>query len=129
MEWAYRDLAGIDTVGAGYKRILIRPRVPSAGSNPDQKPIDVVKAHYDSIHGRIASAWQRQKGTFVLDVTIPPNTTARVVLPDATAERTTESGSVIAAAQGIRSVAPAGADLAVEVSAGRYHFEVRGGAN
>jgi len=125
MEWAYRDLAGIDTIGAGYRQILIRPRVPTAGSNPDQKPIDAVNAHYDSIHGRIASAWQREAGKFVLEVTIPANTTARIVLPAATAERTSESGVALAPGNGIRSVAVAGQDLAVEVGAGRYRFEVR----
>ena len=127
MEWAYRDLAGIDTLGAGYRRILIRPRVPQAGSNPEQKPIDAVTAHYDSIHGRIASAWRQEAGHFALDVTVPPNTSARIVLPAATAERTTESGAPLAADRGIRSFAAAGSDLAVEVGAGRYRFEVRTG--
>jgi len=66
MEWAYRDLAGIDTLGAGYRQILIRPRVPTAGSNPDLQPINTVKAHYDSIHGRIASLWKKESGKFYL---------------------------------------------------------------
>ena len=127
MEWAYRDLAGIDTLGAGYRRILIRPRVPQAGSNPEQKPIDAVTAHYESIHGRIASAWRQEAGRFRLDVTVPPNTSARIVLPAATAERTTEGGAPLAAGRGIRSFAAAGSDLAVEVGAGSYRFEVRTG--
>ena len=57
-EWMFSQLAGIQTDGPGYKRIIIRPTPPSPGSNPDQKPIDWVRAHYDSIHGRIASAWK-----------------------------------------------------------------------
>ncbi len=125
MEWAYRVLAGIDTDGAGYRRIIIHPRPPTPGSNPDQTPINWVKAHYDSINGRIASAWKLDSGTFTLDVTIPANTTASVFLPNATAERATESGAPLANAPGIRSVAAEDDALKVDVAAGTYHFVVR----
>ncbi len=125
MEWAYRVLAGIDTEGAGYRTIVIRPRPPTPGSNPDQTPIHWVKAHYDSINGRIASAWKLEGGVFALDVTIPANTTASVFLPAATAERTSERGAPLAQAKGIRSIAAAGKALKVDVGAGSYRFEVR----
>ena len=126
MEWAYRVLAGIDTDGPGYRRIVIRPRPPTQGSNPDQPPIHWVKAHYDSINGRIASAWKLESGAFTLDVTIPANTSASVFLPGATAGRTTEGGVPLASPgiTGIRSVAAAGRDLKVEIGAGTYRFEV-----
>lgn len=126
MEWAYRVLAGIDTDGPGYRRIVIRPRPPAAGSNPDETPIDWVKAHYDSINGRIASAWKHTAGSFTLEVTIPPNTTASIHLPQATVERTTESGAPLAGKiAGIRAVAPLADALRVDVAAGSYRFEVR----
>jgi alpha-L-rhamnosidase len=128
MEWAYRVLAGIDTDGAGYRRIVIRPQPPSAGSNPEQAPIDWVTAHYDSINGRIASAWKRAPGgAFALDVTVPANTTATVFLPEAAADRATESGASLTSAKiaGIRRVAPEGTALRVEVGAGTYRFAVR----
>ena len=84
-----------------------------------------MKAHYDSINGRIASAWKLEGGKFSLEVTIPANTSARVVLPAATAGRTTEGGAPLAQAKGIRSVAAAGDALQVEVGAGSYRFEIR----
>jgi alpha-L-rhamnosidase len=84
-----------------------------------------VKAHYDSINGRIASAWKLDGGRFTLDVTIPANTSASVYLPAATADRTTENGAPLAQAQGVRAVAAAGADLKITVGAGTYRFEVR----
>jgi alpha-L-rhamnosidase len=125
MEWAYRVLAGIDTEGPGYRRIVIRPRPPTPGSNPDETPISWVRAHYDSINGRIASAWNLEGGRFTLDVTIPANTTASIVLPGATSERTTESGSpLVVGGAGIRSVAAGENDLKVEVTAGTYRFVV-----
>ena len=129
MEWGYRMLAGIDTDGAGYRTIVIRPRPPTPGSNPDQAPIDWVTAHYDSINGRIASAWKLDGGRFTLDVTVPANTTASVFLPSATAERTSEGGAPLATTiAGIRSIAAADHALKVDVAAGTYHFEVRAAA-
>ena len=125
MEWAYRELAGIDTEGAGYRQILIRPRPPTAGSNPEQTPISWVKARYESINGRIASAWKQENGAFALEVTIPANTTAKVILPKATAARTSENGAPLDRAPGVRAVAAEGDDLRVEVGAGTYRFEVR----
>jgi len=125
MEWAYRSLVGIDSEGAGYRKIIIRPRPPTAGSNPDQAPISWVKAHYDSIHGRIASSWKNENGVFTLDVTVPPNTTAAVILPRATEERTTESGGALKQAAGVRACVAVGEDLRVEVGAGTYRFVVK----
>ena len=126
MEWAYRVLAGIDTEGAGYRTIVIRPRPPTPGSNPEQTPINAVKAHYDSINGRIVSAWKLDGGVFTLDVTIPANTTASIYLPAATAERTSEGGAPLTEkTTGIRSVSAAADNaLKVEVAAGTYRFVV-----
>jgi len=125
MEWAVRSLAGIDSDGVGYRKISIRPRPPTAGSNPDQVPISWVKAHTESMQGRIASSWKNEKGVFTLEVTIPPNTSATVILPRATKERTTENGVPLNQAAGVRGCVAAGEDLRVEVGAGTYRFVVK----
>jgi alpha-L-rhamnosidase len=123
MEWAYRVLAGIETDGPGYRRIAIRPRPPTPGSNPDVAPINWVRAHYDSMHGRIASAWRREAGRFSLEVTIPPNTSASVWLPVAATAGITEGGAPLARGAGIRSFAVQDEAVRVEVAAGTYRFE------
>lgn len=92
-EWMFSQLAGIQSDGVGYQRIMIRPTVPSPNSNPDQKPINWVKAHYDSIRGRIASHWKLDGDRISLAVTIPPNTTATVFLPAKDTASILESGS------------------------------------
>jgi alpha-L-rhamnosidase len=43
-EWMFSQLAGVQTDGVGYQRIIIRPTPPSPNSNPDQKPVDWVRA-------------------------------------------------------------------------------------
>jgi alpha-L-rhamnosidase len=75
-EWLYRYLAGIDEAAGsvGFGVIEIRPRW-AAG-------LDSVRAVYRSPHGTIASAWRRlRNGSTEITVTIPANTTGRVVLP------------------------------------------------
>ena len=68
--WFYQTLAGIrpDPAGPGFKKIIIRPT-----------PVgDVVSAAagYVSGYGPIESAWRKTDEQFVLEVTIPPNTSA-----------------------------------------------------
>jgi alpha-L-rhamnosidase len=124
-EWMFSQLAGIQTDGAGYKHIIIRPTPPSPDSNPDQKPIDWVRAHYDSIHGRIASAWKVESGRFELEATIPANTTATVYLPARDAASITESGKVLAQASGVKFLRTEGDRVVLAVESGSYRFAAR----
>jgi alpha-L-rhamnosidase len=124
-EWMFSQLAGIQTDGPGYKRIIIRPTVPSPGSNPDQKPIDWVRAYYDSIHGRIASAWKLEGDRFTLDVTIPANTTATVYVPVRDAASITESGKGLSQAQRVKVLRTEGNQVVLAVESGSYRFAVK----
>ncbi len=89
----FRWLAGIDTEGAGFKRVIIRPGPPQAGSNPDRKPLDWVKAEYASIRGKIGVNWRMDGGQFEMELRIPANVTARVGVP-ATQPVTAQAGVV-----------------------------------
>lgn len=74
-EWMWRNIAGINPEEAapGFKHFTIRPQ-PGGG-------LSWATCSYESIRGRIASAWRMENGTFTLKVTVPPNTTAEVYLP------------------------------------------------
>jgi alpha-L-rhamnosidase len=126
-EWMFSQLAGIQSDGPGYKSIIIRPTIPSPKSNPDQKPIDWVRAHYDSIRGRIASAWKVGDGGLSLDVTIPANTTATVYIPARDLASVTESGRPLAQAQGVKFLRREGDRLVLAVESGSYRFGSGGG--
>jgi len=121
-EWMMRTLAGIDTDGPGYRRIIIRPSPPSPGSNPEREPINWVKAHYDSIHGRIVSNWRRTADRFELEATIPANTTATVYLPTRRADGVTESGKPLARANGVKLLRQEGSRVVLAVESGNYRF-------
>ena len=126
-EWMFSQLAGIQTDGVGYKHITIRPTPPSATSNPDQKPINWVRAHYDSIHGRISSAWKVEDGRFQLEVSIPANTTATVYVPSRDTASITEGGKPLPQVQGVKFLRTEGDRAVLAVDSGSYRFTTRGG--
>jgi len=121
-EWMFNELAGIRSAGPGYGQISIRPMPPTPGSNPEREPIHWVKAHHDSIRGRISSEWRQAKSRFELNVTIPANTTATVHVPAASADQITESGKPLAKAKGVRFLRMEGSTAALAVGSGQYKF-------
>ena len=121
-EWMFSTLAGIDTDGAGYQRILIRPSPPSPGSNPDNKPIDWVRAHYDSIHGRIATSWRRTGDRFELEATIPPNTSATIYLQARAETDITEGGRKLNQSPGVKFLRMEGDRAILAADSGTFQF-------
>lgn len=73
-EWMYAAIAGIDAAAPGFRKILIHPR-PGGG-------LTWAKGRLDSPYGVIASEWKLTGSRFSLKVTIPPNTTAIIRLPN-----------------------------------------------
>ncbi|NOY37357.1 MAG: family 78 glycoside hydrolase catalytic domain [Chlorobi bacterium] len=73
--WFYNSLAGInpDPRQPGFRHIIIRPQ-------PVADLYDA-GATYASPYGNITSSWEMKENNLVLDVAIPPNTTATVSLP------------------------------------------------
>ena len=130
-EWMINDLAGIQSDGPGYDKIIIHPHPPTPGSDAEHPPINWVKAHYDSIHGRIASNWKRTEDKFELETEIPANTTATVYLPASSAEQITEGGKPLAKAAGVKLLRMEGgcAVLAVEPGVYRFASKIWGGGN
>ncbi|QPH41081.1 glycoside hydrolase family 78 protein [Pedobacter endophyticus] len=79
-DWMYKNIAGINPIAAqpGYKEILIAPK-------PGGK-LTSASGELETVYGTVKSSWTIANGVFKLDVTIPANTTAAVVLPN-TAQR------------------------------------------
>ena len=112
--WLFGTVAGIDTDGPGYKKIIIRPR-------PGE--IKSAKASYESIHGKIVSEWRIKSNKFTLNVTIPANTTATVYVPAARAEAVTESGQPAAKAKDVQFLRTEQGIAVFAVGSGSYEFE------
>ena len=73
--WMVRVISGIEAQRPGYKHTLIAPQ-PGAG-------LTYAKASLETLYGTLSSHWKLINGRFKLELTIPPNTTATVRLPQA----------------------------------------------
>jgi alpha-L-rhamnosidase len=115
-DWMYRAVAGIDIdeSNPGYKKIIIAPK--PGGS------LTFAKAFHDSMYGKVESGWTVDSSDFQLQVSIPPNTTARVVLPRTEIAAVTESGKPLEKGGGIHSIAQNGANVELEAGSGNYTF-------
>jgi len=69
----YECLGGIRAAKPGFKEIILKP-YPVEG-------LDWVKCSYDSVYGKIISSWKKSGKSFVWNITIPANTSARVFVP------------------------------------------------
>lgn len=124
-EWMFATLAGIQSDGPGFKRIVIRPLVPSPGSNAMHEPIDWVRASYDSIRGTIRSEWKLSDGNFELNVSIPANTTATVYLPTDDSDSITESGESLSLSKHVRVLRTEDRVAVLSVPSGDYQFSAK----
>lgn len=115
-DWMYRQIAGInpDITAPGYKHSIITPH---RGGGLTQ-----ALATFNSIHGMIEAGWEVTSGTMKVNVTIPVNTTATVILPEAVLAETKEGKTQVANAKGIKSAEQLGEDVKLEIGSGTYMF-------
>ena len=106
-QWMYERIAGIAPQEAGYKVIKIAPQV--------RQPLNSASAELETPYGKVASAWEVKNDIFTLEVTIPPNTTAKVVMPG-TAEFIEESNN-------IKKIGTENGSVELEVQPGTYTFQ------
>jgi alpha-L-rhamnosidase len=76
LSFLHRYVAGIRTLddGPGYRRFRIQPVLGG--------DLTWVRAAHDCPYGRVESSWRIEGNRFLLDVVVPPGTTAEVCLPD-----------------------------------------------
>lgn len=115
-QWMFENIGGIQTDGSAFKKIIVKPQ---PGGD-----LTRAKTAFRSIRGPIVSNWDIDENRFILEVTIPPNTTAVVYLPAAKAEDVLESGGPAGSAEGVRLIGQEGKFVVYEIQSGSYHFVV-----
>jgi alpha-L-rhamnosidase len=120
-----QTLLGVAPTSPGYATFAVSP--------PTTTGLDWAGGTVPTPRGSIEVAWRRPTspgGQFVLDVTVPPNTSATVTVPAASPGRVTEGGRPLPGAPGVRvprsPAAPHGRVVAT-VGAGRYEFRATTG--
>ncbi|MFK7851514.1 MAG: family 78 glycoside hydrolase catalytic domain [Akkermansiaceae bacterium] len=77
-EWMYSELGGIDLLKPGYDGIIIAPRPTGT--------IKQCSVSTGTPHGTVSCSWRIEGNTFKVDITIPSNATAKLLLPIASEE-------------------------------------------
>ena len=113
-EYLFGGIGGIRPASPGYQSILIQPVIRDG--------LTWAKTSYDSIHGRIATAWKREGNRLTLEVTVPVNTTATVCVPARNLAIITETGKPVNQAKGLKFLRQENGTVDFEVGSGTYKF-------
>lgn len=84
-DWLYRKVAGINPLEPGYRKVLIHPYLTHGMTE--------MAASFETMYGTVKSAWSCKDGKLTVDVQIPTNTTAVLMLPEQEGELSLGSGS------------------------------------
>jgi alpha-L-rhamnosidase len=114
-DWMYRVSAGIETLGAGYKHLILQP-------HPTKK-LTYSKATFESSYGTVASGWERKGTKIVVTIKIPANTNATIMLPVGSDTKTTVNGIAVSENKNFSKVRTSDKKLILEAGSGDYVFE------
>jgi alpha-L-rhamnosidase len=138
LEYLFGMIGGIQPAAPGYRKIRIRPVIPAlTRPEPGRRSsaeggdgLSWADTRYDSIHGTISTSWKKGGDGLMLEVVIPPNTTAEVHVPVLSeaegpanaADAVMESGHPAATAPGVKFLRMENGAAVYGVGSGRYEF-------
>ncbi|MBS1565531.1 MAG: alpha-L-rhamnosidase, partial [Bacteroidetes bacterium] len=118
-DWMYRVIVGLDTYedGPGYKHIRIQPHIGGSLSS--------ASASLQTWYGKLSSGWKTEAGDIMLEVEIPANTTATVILPSNNSDNITESAQPVRTIKEMKVIENGSDDVQVQLGSGGYHFVIK----
>jgi alpha-L-rhamnosidase len=79
INWLHKTVAGISPLEPGWRHVLIQP-VPGG-------TVTSAEAIHETSYGRLECRWETEKsGEFRLEVLVPPNSRAKIILPSESGE-------------------------------------------
>ncbi|MFA7368591.1 MAG: glycoside hydrolase family 78 protein [Kiritimatiellales bacterium] len=86
-QWMYERIAGLspDPANPGYRHFFIRPATGG--------PLSSARAELETSYGKASSSWKKSGGRLVMDVVIPPNTTATIIFPQGKVPEVVQPGT------------------------------------
>ena len=114
-EWMYERIAGLEPLEAGYKVIQIAPQA--------RQPLNSASASLNTPYGKVSSSWKLKQDRFQLDIIVPPNTTARVIIPANTEKALILDGNLYSDTEHVNLKQTANGFFELEVQPGAYSFE------
>lgn len=112
-DWMYRIMACLDADPAvpGYKSLRIQPHVGGGFSH--------ASAEYKSLYGLSASSWKLEGKKLVVELKIPGNTAATVILPYVEGVNITESGKPIETHADLKIISKTAGLIEIKIGSGR----------
>jgi alpha-L-rhamnosidase len=117
-EWIYRYAAGIDTdtSGPGFHEILLHPQFGSR--------LGSLQVSYQSPYGTVSSSWHVEGETVLWNITIPPNTSARLPVTPEEESRFTVQGTSLTKTFAIAKRGGEDDEVVYRIPAGSYSFVI-----
>ncbi|MGO9111269.1 MAG: family 78 glycoside hydrolase catalytic domain [Thermoguttaceae bacterium] len=119
--WFVEGLGGIqpDPKHGGFQSFVIHPGIPKT----HKADLEWVRASYESPYGPITSSWSIRGKRFEVSVTVPPNTTATLLLPTTRAASIRESGRAVSESPGVKPSGMQSGRAVLQLQSGVYHFQ------
>jgi alpha-L-rhamnosidase len=116
-DWLYRVVAGIDTDPAhpGYRKIIIHPKIGAGLTH--------ARAEQETLYGRVVSGWKKEKDHVLLDVVVPPNTEAKLILPANNTDLVQEMGKDAGKLKDRFQLDPGTGKVMILLGSGTYQFK------
>ncbi|MBO7559265.1 MAG: family 78 glycoside hydrolase catalytic domain [Bacteroidaceae bacterium] len=131
-EWLYSGVAGIktDEEQAGFKHSWIQPvpciRSNHAGEKPSLFPITWASASHRSPYGIVESSWTwDDEEELTLNVIVPPNTTATLLLPFLDGSmRIEEASDDLDDSENMKKTDLKDGGISIDLQSGHYDFSI-----
>ena len=116
IRWFYQAVAGIypDEKNPGFKHVIIKPSLCS--------DLTFASADYNSLHGKIKSAWRLEGKDLYMNTEIPTNTKATIYIPSTDQSKISEGGKSISSMTGIEFIKSENDRVVYAVGSGKYSF-------
>jgi alpha-L-rhamnosidase len=115
-QWMLAHSLGIERDEPGFRKFNLQPEPDPTGV------MTSAEGYYDSMYGRISSAWKVEGGTLTYRATVPANTTATLYLPASSAVAVKEGATDARTAKGVTFLKYENGKAVYTLSSGRYVF-------
>ncbi len=115
-QWMMAYSLGIQRDQPGFQKFILQPEPDPTGV------MTSAEGYYDSMYGRISSAWKVDGKALTYRATVPANTTATLYLPASAAETVREGGKDASKSKGVTFIRQEGGRAVYELKSGSYAF-------
>lgn len=118
MEWLFGSLGGIRQApqSTGYRHLIFDPQAVG--------DISEARTTYTTPYGTAECNWKKTADSYSMEVLVPANSKADVVLPTTTADSITDYGVSIKQAKGVISISHHGDETLLTLGSGAYNFKI-----